>query len=125
MNKIFGLLVGGLLGTGARYCVSRVLHPVAAESFPYATFAVNLSGCFLAGLIVAFNNEKFFLTPEMQLFLITGFLGAYTTFSALILETVSLWDSGRGLVALANLFLSVLVGLMAFKAGMLTTRLFS
>ena len=116
--KWIGLAAGGLLGTFARYVMSVFLFRVGGLRFPYGTLAVNLSGCFLIGFFVALGEEKIALSPEAKLFLITGFCGAYTTFSALILETATL-AKGEGLgIALLNLSANIIFGFVTFRTGM-------
>lgn len=113
------LLLGGGIGTVSRHLVSGAAHQMFGAKFPYGTFAVNILGCFLIGLIVSLAQEKFVLTDPMKLFLIVGFLGAFTTFSTFIFETSTLIKSGSTLLALANVLVSVLIGFFIFEAGVL------
>ena len=94
MAKYWYLGIGGIAGTFARYALTGVIHRFVRTDFPYGTLGVNLAGCFLVGLFAALSGEKFLLTHNTRLLLITGFCGAFTTFSAMILETGNLIQNG-------------------------------
>ena len=117
--KWVSLVAGGALGTLARYLVSGWVYRALGNQFPYGTLAVNLVGCFIIGFLAVFFGEIFFLGHQGQLFLVTGFCGAFTTFSALMIETAVLMQDGFWLRGLLNIMLSVLLGFLVFKAGML------
>jgi fluoride exporter len=108
---------GGALGAPARYEVSQLIH-VAKDSFPWATFVTNLSGAFVLGLFLAFTLERLASTRYYLLrpFFAIGFLGAFTTFSTLAVETVTLEKDGY--VALGSGYLIVSIG-----AGVVVTYL--
>lgn len=111
--------VGGGLGALARYALSGlVLHHTASWRFPAATFVVNVMGCLLAGTLAGLVEKHDLFRPEMRLFLFTGLLGGFTTFSAFGLETVYLLRRGETWVALANVALSVLAGVAALALAM-------
>jgi CrcB protein len=78
---------------------------------------VNVIGCFLIGLLYGLGETKGFLTPELRLFLGTGFLGGFTTFSTFGYETLSLSRYGEPMTALANLLLHLFLCLSAVWAG--------
>lgn len=110
-------LAGGSAAGGVmRFWVSGVVARRFGETFPWGTMAVNLSGAFAAGwlgaLIIATR------VPDMAvLFLLSGFLGSYTTVSSLSLQTLLLTLEGQRGAALGNLALTVLVGLAAVASG--------
>ena len=124
MAKYGYLAIGGIVGTLARYLLTGFVHRFARLDFPYGTLAVNLSGCFLIGFLVALSGEKWMLNPNARLLLVTGFFGAYTTFSAFILETSNLLGEGQMTRAALNVLGSVIGGLIIFRAGVLTAELF-
>jgi fluoride exporter len=118
MSKWLSLISGGILGTCARYALSGVIIHTFGTQFPYGTFIVNLLGCFLVGAFVALSDEKSFFTQDMRLLLITGFCGAFTTFSALVLESSYLIKTGHSYTAFLNVFLSILFGFLIFRCGL-------
>ena len=80
MGKWFGLIIGGVAGTAARYLLSGAVYQIFGTSFPYGTLAVNLIGCFAIGFLAALAEDKFLLGPNMRILLMVGFCGAFTTF---------------------------------------------
>ncbi|MES2523105.1 MAG: fluoride efflux transporter CrcB [Gemmatimonadota bacterium] len=113
---------GGLLGSVARYLVFRaivVLSPEgsALRTFPLGTLVVNVAGCFAIGALLAAGERGPGWSESARLFLLTGVLGGFTTFSAFGLDTFTLAREGRVLVAAANVLLQVVCGLVAVWAG--------
>lgn len=117
MLRWLSLSAGFLLGGGARVLVTQGICVSAGPAFPWGTFAVNLSGCFLIGLFNASADAKLNLGPAARLFLMAGFCGAYTTFSTLILETAALAADGQLLRALFNYMGSGVLGFLFFRLG--------
>jgi CrcB protein len=110
---------GGALGAIARYKLSGViLHRTLDWTFPLPTFAVNVLGCAVAGLLAGLVERHDLFGPHTRLLLFTGILGGFTTFSALGLETVHLWRRGHSGAALLYVALSVAAGLLAFYLSM-------
>ena len=109
--------LGGFLGAVARYIVALWIGQRWGRIFPFGTFFINISGCFLISLLMSLLTEKFMVNPQLRLFLVVGFLGAYTTFSTFEYETGTLVRDGEWSIALANVLLSVIVGFVALKAG--------
>lgn len=87
------------------------------RTFPLGTFVVNISGSFLISLLMSLFTERFMVNPQLRLFLVIGFLGAYTTFSTFEYETGNLVKDGEWSIALANVILSVIAGFVALKFG--------
>ena len=117
MIKVINLMIGGVAGTLARYALSGVIYRLFGIGFPYGTFVVNISGCFIVGFLVSLAEKKFVLNEQLRLLLMVGFCGAFTTFSTFILETNNLVKDGEFLKALLNIFLSVVVGFIVFRLG--------
>ncbi|UPT75830.1 MAG: CrcB family protein [Elusimicrobiota bacterium] len=113
------LLTGGLAGVLARYGASRALAPGA---LPWATLAVNLAGCFLAGLFDEAARRRGWGGAHGRLLLLTGFCGAFTTFSALILELDVMARSSPSRAA-GYVILSVAAGLALLRLGAAAGRL--
>ena len=87
MLKFLNLVIGGAAGTVARYLLSGAVYKFLGTSFPYGTLIVNISGCFILGVLAALSEKKFMLGPDLRILLMIGFCGAFTTFSTLIFET--------------------------------------
>ena len=110
---------GGFLGAIARYKLGGVvLRMTAQELFPFATFAVNVLGCVVVGLLAGMAERYDLFGPQARLLLFTGLLGGFTTFSAFGLETVYLLR--RGEFAIATLYAggSVVLGIAAVWLGL-------
>lgn len=73
---------GGFLGTCGRYLVGKLAHYIFSSPFPYGTFAVNIIGCFVIGLFFGLAEKTHLISSNMNIFLITGFCGGFTTFSS-------------------------------------------
>jgi CrcB protein len=110
------VVVGGALGTLARYSVSRVVH-VPTDGFPRATFAINLSGALALGCLLAFVQERHWTAKYARPLFGLGFCGAFTTFSTLAVETVTLIKDGHLGLGVAYMLLSVACGLGTCALG--------
>jgi len=113
---------GGFLGASLRYLAGGAVHRVLPASFPYATFLINVSGCFGIGLLAALAEDRFVLTPQARLFWMVGVLGGFTTFSTFGYETFALLRDGSQTAALLNAAGQVLLGLLAVWLGMASAR---
>jgi len=119
MKAILLVALGGAVGSVARYKLSGlVLHHAVDWRFPAGTFAVNVIGCLVAGVLAGLAEKHDMLSADARLLLFTGLLGGFTTFSAFGLETMHLMKRGDLGVAAANVVLSVLAGLVALWLGM-------
>jgi CrcB protein len=119
MKLALFVALGGGLGSLARYKMGGwLMHHLVDWKFPAGTFAVNLLGCMLAGLLAGLAEGRAWLGPEARVLLFTGFLGGFTTFSAFGLETILLVQRGELAVAAANVALSVLCGLLGLWIAM-------
>jgi fluoride exporter len=116
MLKVFLLAVGGALGTLARYWLSGVVAD-RIPTFPLGTMVVNVTGCFIIGLMAALS-----LRTEWRLFLIYGFCGGYTTFSSFGLQTLELARDGEWLYAAGNIIGSNVACLLAVYLGWVLGR---
>lgn len=118
VKKFALVMVGGGLGAASRYAIGLLAVKAWGTHFPWGTLAVNLSGCFLIGLLFALADRARLLTPDMRLLLITGYLGALTTFSTFALETVNAGRAGMMLQPLANILINNIGGLTLAFFGM-------
>lgn len=113
--------IGGALGAVCRYGVDRAMAS-AFGATAWSTFAVNISGSFLLGLLIAIADERIHISPEARAIAAIGFLGSYTTFSTLTVASVRLAGEGHWLYAAANIIGSLAVGILAALAGILIGR---
>ena len=122
MLNIFLVALGGALGSVARYFVSLWSVRLAGPSFPWGTLTVNIVGAFLIGLMVETIARRFDASAEMRLFLVTGILGGFTTWSSFTLDAVALFE--RGDLGLSALYLggSLVVSFAAVFAGLALGR---
>jgi CrcB protein len=119
------LLVGlaGLLGTLGRYWLAGAVTRRYGEAFPWGTFAVNLVGCFAAGLLFHFMQERQTFSETARAAVFVGLLGGFTTFSAYGLQTFALLREGRLGLAALNVVASNLLGLLLVCAGYAAAKL--
>ncbi len=123
IHKLVWITVAGALGTLARYGLTGFIHRINGTSFPWGTMAVNLIGCFLAGLLWSLFENRWPVSGETRMFVLVGFIGAFTTFSALILETGELIRSAELMRAVTNLTMQNGLGFCALVIGALLGRL--
>ena len=113
---------GGALGAVMRYGVAYASLALVGGSFPLGTFVVNATGSFFLGFLAG-AAEIVPISSGIRLLVMTGLLGAFTTFSTFSLDTVSLVRSGHLSMAFINVGLNVVVGLVALVAGLAASRL--
>lgn len=119
MTALILVGIGGGLGAMARYKLGGlVLHHSADWKFPLSTFAVNVTGCLVAGVLAGLVEKHDLFPPQARLFLFTGLLGGFTTFSAFGLETVYLIQRHEWLWAFTNVALSCVCGILALWLAM-------
>ncbi len=119
MTNILLVGLGGFAGSVTRYLIGGwILHQTYPEKFPWSTFAVNVAGCLAIGVLSGLAERFEMISPAARLFLFTGILGGFTTFSAFGLETVYLLRRGELPFAAAYVGGSVIVGLAALWLGL-------
>ncbi|MFM1848620.1 MAG: fluoride efflux transporter CrcB [Pseudomonadota bacterium] len=115
---------GGAAGSAMRFMASAMVAGLFPESrYPWGTTFVNIIGCALLGFLVELFSARFAVSLEMKLFLLTGFLGGFTTFSAFGLETATLLRSGEFFTAALSVLLQVVLGCGAVFLGGALTRI--
>ena len=122
MSQILAVAVGGAVGALARHGVSTAVAAAFGPRFPLGTLVVNVAGSFAMGWLFALFAERVHVPPEMRLLLMTGLLGAFTTFSTFSVETLALLQAGRWVAGAANVVLSVAFCLGAAWLGTLLVR---
>jgi fluoride exporter len=116
--------LGGFIGANARFLVGRAVASAFDTRFPLGTFLINIGGSFLLGILGAIAAQKASPGSDvLRLSLGVGFLGAFTTFSTFEFETHSLLSDGAWAAAIGNVVASVLIGLLAVRAGIVVARL--
>lgn len=124
MNILY-VAIGSAAGGVCRYVVSQVLGRTFAGVFPYGTFAVNVIGCLIIGLLFGLIDRGVSMSAEMRLLLITGFCGGFTTFSTFAHENYLLFGNGKGIpVVCLYAALSFFVGLLMVYVGHRLSELF-
>ena len=116
------VFVGGGIGAVARHGVNRAGLALLGPGFPWWTLAVNVAGSFLIGLVAGMFGALE-TGHHARLFLTTGFLGGFTTFSAFSLDALTLWERGEPLQASLYIIGSVVLSLIAAVAGLMMSRL--
>ncbi|NTW82293.1 MAG: fluoride efflux transporter CrcB [Chlorobiaceae bacterium] len=115
---------GGFLGSVARYMVALMFAPVAVW-FPFSTLSVNIFGSFIIGFLSELAVSTTLVSPEAKLFLITGFCGGFTTFSAYMFEHASLLRDGQVFYAGIYLLGSIAGGITSFYLGTILAKLWT
>lgn len=122
MEQVLYIACFGALGCLTRFFLSGWVYAVLGKDFPYGTFAVNIIGAFLIGLIMEFSVRSALVPPVLRVGLTVGFLGGLTTFSTFSLETFRLLEEGAFLIAAANVLLSVGACLACTWLGIVAAR---
>ncbi len=112
---------GGFVGALLRYLVTLAI-PFIGTGFPFATFFVNLAGCFVIGIVSELSVTTSLLSPELRLLLATGFCGGFTTFSSYMYEVMTLLRDGELLYVSLYLMGSVIGGIVCLYLGMQMAR---
>ncbi len=121
--KLLWLTLGGALGALMRYIFSGFVYKFIGVGFPYGTLAVNLVGCFIMGFSITLAETKFIISPNIRMFLMIGFLGAFTTFSTFMLETDNFLRDGEMVQTFMNVFLSIVLGFVCLRIGAFAGKL--
>ena len=116
------IALGGAAGTLSRYVVDTWVMERTVSVFPWGTFVVNMSGSFVLGLLFALAIDRDVLPSDIRLPVMVGFVGAYTTFSTLTLETWRLVESSALPLAALNLLGSLVLGMVALVGGLAIGR---
>lgn len=119
--NILGISIGGTIGALLRYAISSGIYDLAGNKFTWGTIVVNLIGSFLIGLFWQFF-DSYPISPHVRTMLVTGGIGAFTTFSTYSLETALLLQSGQIKLGIANTVVSAVLGILAVLLGMMTMR---
>lgn len=116
------IALGGAAGAVARFILDTAVSQRLGAEFPWGTLVINASGSFALGVLFALAVERAVLPAAIRGSVMIGFLGAYTTFSTLMLESWRLAEDGALALAFANLLGSVVIGMVAVYAGVVLGR---
>ncbi len=123
MSQFLLVTLGGAVGSGARYLLGALLQTVAGTSFPLGTLAVNVIGSFLICAIMHLGTTANVISPTLRLFLTTGVMGGFTTYSAFDYETYRYTQQGAYALAAVNIGVTLVACLAAGAAGDVAARL--
>ena len=122
MSRFLVVTLGGAIGSGARYLLGTFVQTAAGSAFPLGTLAVNAIGSFLICAILSAGATAEVLSPTLRLFLTTGLMGGFTTYSAFDYETYRYTQQGSYALAGLNVALTLVLCFAAGAAGDLATR---
>jgi CrcB protein len=119
MLNYFTIMLGGAIGTGARYWLSGIVGQRYGEFFPIGTLIVNITGCFVVGVFAGLTEppSPVLISPTLRQFFMIGLCGGYTTFSSFGLQTLTLAENGEFLKAGLNAALSLVFCILAVWIG--------
>lgn len=123
VQKLIWLAVAGACGTISRFTLCELAGKVRGCPFPLGTFTVNILGSFLFGLIYATAFKKFNISPETRAIVLTGFMGAFTTFSTFAFDTAKLIRAEEWMLACGNVFGQIILGVGALAVGVIVGRM--
>ncbi len=128
MNRYLLVMLGAALGGLSRYLVGtavlqRFSMRYSENVFPVGTVVVNVTGCFLIGILMSVFVARADSNPNLRLLLVTGVLGGYTTFSSFAWESFEAVEKEQIWIGLANIVVSVVLGYLAVWCGAWVTRM--
>ena len=115
--KLFLIALFGAAGTLARYGLQGIVQIRMGSMFPYGTLLINLTGCFLLGLVGQLTLNRMLISSDLRLAIAVGFFGGYTTFSSFGWETAKMLEDGEWLRAATYVVASVFAGLLLSVTG--------
>lgn len=123
MSIVMAVGLGGLIGAVARlFIVELVVQCLPNQHSYWGTLTVNMLGCFVIGVLIAWSEKSDAMSPWMHRCVVTGLLGSLTTFSTFALDAVNLIQAGRVLTAMLNVGGQICAGIILVVLGMLTVR---
>jgi CrcB protein len=122
LKTILYIAFGGAIGSVLRFLTSLFVAKFWQNNFPLATFLTNIVGCFLIGIFIGYLAKNNLTDSNLKWFLITGFCGGFTTFSAFGLENINLFQSNNSFLAFAYIASSIIAGLFAVWLGLFLSK---
>lgn len=124
MQKLILIGLAGAFGALARYSLGGLVQRLTGATFPWGTFVVNVIGTFLFGFIWSLVEQRLVVSVETRVIILSGFLGAFTTFSSFMFETSSLIGEAQWGLAMLNVGGQIVLGLTAMFLGLAAGRVF-
>jgi CrcB protein len=121
--KLVLIALAGAIGTLSRFWLQGFVQKLTGEGFPWGTLVVNVLGCFLFGVVWSLAEERLVISGETRLIILTGFMGAFTTFSTFAFETGQQLRESQWLYAAGNVGGQVALGLVFLFLGLAAGRL--
>ena len=122
MINLLLVAAGGAIGAGLRHVANFVALRLVGPSFPWGTMAINIVGSFAMGLFITTLARRYGASNELRLFVATGILGGFTTFSAFSLDFATLWERGATLPAFGYALASLIGAIIALFLGLWLAR---
>jgi CrcB protein len=122
LDRYAMIALGGAMGALARYQLTVAIQGRIPAAFPWGTFIVNVTGCFVMGVVTTLLTDRLVVHPNWRFLIPIGFIGAYTTFSAFEMETFLAMTDGAWLIGAMNVIGSVAAGYFALWLGVVLTR---
>ena len=122
MLHLILVAVGGAIGAALRHLANLASLRLVGPNFPWGTMAINIAGSFAMGVFIELLARRFNGSSELRLFVATGILGGFTTFSAFSLDFATLWERGEALPAFGYAAASVVGAIAAIFLGMWLAR---
>jgi len=122
LKTILFIFLGGGIGSVLRFSTSLLTQKYFQSSFPWATFIVNIVGCLLIGAFIGLIERWHWTNHDIRFFLIAGFCGGFTTFSAFGIESLTLFQNNHYLLGVIYILSSVFLGLVAVWLGLFLTK---
>lgn len=123
LSRIIGIGLAGAAGALTRYWLAGWVQQLVDTRFPIGTATVNILGSFLFGVVWSMAEERFSISSEARIIILSGFMGSFTTFSTLIFETGTLMQDSRWMLAAGNVVLQVILGLVCLFLGLSVGRM--
>lgn len=124
MYHLVLVAIGGAVGSSLRHLVNLAALRFIGPGFPWGTLAINIIGSFAMGVFIEILVRRLGTSNEVRLFIASGVLGGFTTFSAFSLDFAVLWERGASIPALAYLLASVVGAIVALFVGLWLARSF-
>ncbi len=122
MLNVLAVGCGGFIGAVSRYLMTMLINRMSTGAFPVATLIINILGSFLIGLLTQVVPNLYPNNKRLLLFLTTGILGGFTTFSTFSLDTVNLYQNGNTTFAIMNVIISVLFCVIGVILGKMLAK---
>ncbi len=117
MTELFYIGIAGFFGAISRFHIYQIEKKIPPHHFPYATLTVNLLGCLLLGLCLSLGEKALPQQKQLLTLFAVGFIGSFTTFSTFSAETLNLIDQKQFFMALFNIVINIVLGLVMVYAG--------